>query len=51
MSEDGERLAVLETKIGALELRVKELEGNHKLGIIAVLAAVLSAVLNMVIKK
>lgn len=51
MSEDGERLAVLETKIDALELRVKELEGNHKWGVGLVLAAVLSAVVNMVMKK
>ena len=40
MSEDGERLAVLETQIKALEARVDKLEGNQKWGVMLVLAMV-----------
>ena len=51
MSEDGERLAVLETQIKAMEARLSALEGNQKWGVLLILGMVGKALFDMVGKQ
>ena len=47
MSEDGERLAVLETMVKAMDERIKSLEGNQKWGVLLILGMVGKALFDL----